>query len=361
MVSFVKTSLLKEGMQNIKNIYDENGRILLRKGNHLTQNAIRVIQEKGYRGLYIEDNNSHQQTPLPEPLIEDVELIRIATILMALYARKEIIRDPYDEFYVKHIKTLYDELDSLIDILFEAYREQRLIFELSDGRNRSNWLYFHCVNTCLLAIAIGIVEGKTRNLIKDTALAALLHDMGKAWYADSLVNQEKLDNKDKEEIKGHVDNIYRLLQQHNYSIDVLQGVREHHEKVDGSGYPYGLNGERMFDSAKIIAVANAYDNLTSINPYGDEKLIESEAINYLSVVGQYDQEAINALVKVVARYPVGTRVLLSNGVSGTVVKNNMGYPERPAVATNSGVIELTDMSKYSAVTVTSVLNDVVLL
>ena len=357
MIQFIKSALLEEGMLNAKSIYDENGKILLRKGNHLTPNSIRIIKEKGYRGMYIEDCSTSQQAPLPEPIVDDAEIIKIVSMLMDMYNRKEVIEDAYDEYYTKHLKTLYSEIDILIDTLSEAYREQRLIFELSDGRNSSNWLYYHCVNTCLLSIAIGIIECQPREFIKDVAFAAMLHDMGKTFYDNSIVNKANLNTDEKKLIQGHVNHMYRLLQSHNFSLDVLQGVREHHEKIDGSGYPFGLEGDRIYESARIIAVANTYDNLTNINPYSEQKQIESEAVNHMSITGWYDQRAINALVKVVARYSVGTRVILSNGVSGIVVKNTMGYMERPAVATKGEIIELTDLQKNSSITIISVIDE----
>lgn len=357
MILFCKSTQIREGMVNAKTIYDENGRVLLRKGNHLSKTAVKIIQEKGFRGVYIEEENSKLQAPLPEPLIEDTETIRIVALIKKLYERKEIIEDIYDSQYVGLLAELYEEVGKIRDTLEKAYQEENLIFELSDGRSMSNWLPFHCFNTCLLAISIAIVQGKQSEEIKDIGFAALVHDLGKSWYGE-LVNKEGLSEEEKEKLKGHVDHIYRVLQQQNYSIDVLQGVREHHEKLDGSGYPHGLSGNRIFASARIVSAANAYDNLTSINPYGEEKLLEAEAINHMSISGFYDPEAVNTLMKIVARYPVGTRVLLSSGSSGCVIKNTMGYPERPTVATSTGIIELTDMSKYASVTITKVLDEI---
>ena len=177
MILFCKSTQIREGMVNAKTIYDENGRVLLRKGNHLSKTAVKIIQEKGFRGVYIEEENSKLQAPLPEPLIEDTETIRIVALIKKLYERKEIIEDIYDSQYVGLLAELYEEVGKIRDTLEKAYQEENLIFELSDGRSMSNWLPFHCFNTCLLAISIAIVQGKQSEEIKDIGFAALVHDL----------------------------------------------------------------------------------------------------------------------------------------------------------------------------------------
>lgn len=106
----------------------------------------------------------------------------------------------------------------------------------------------------------------------------------------------------------------------------------HHERMDGSGYPYHLKGENIHKAARIVAVADVYDALTTDRFYR-KKLMPHEVIDYITSLGSqhFDQDVVDVFIRYIAYYPVGTGVILNTGERGIVKKYNKKYPTRPVV------------------------------
>ena len=153
-----------------------------------------------------------------------------------------------------------------------------------------------------------------------------------------------MEEKEKDLLKNHpsvgrsyVRSIYPGL-----SSRILAGIYQHHERVDGSGYPDGVKGDKIHEYAKIIAIADCYDAFTSARPYHPARL-PSEGIEFISANQGLDNRLVTAFVHKIAAYPAGTIVILSTGEDAIVVKNRPGYSSRPVVRTivDSRVIDMT--------------------
>lgn len=162
------------------------------------------------------------------------------------------------------------------------------------------YTYSHCVNVCLYSIAIGKklkLEGKE---IEDLAHAAMLHDIGKAHISPQILNKEgALSSEEFEIIKTHTTEgvvILESLKEKNQNI--LDSVVGHHEKMDGSGYPYGLDRHKIPYFAQIIAVADIFDALTTKRSY-KEALGSFAALKIMRdrMASALNEEALRALVE----------------------------------------------------------------
>ncbi len=357
MIEYVRTENLKPGDLTAKPLYDEHSRILLKADKELTETAIRVISQNGYKGVYINnvDEERRESIPIPEPLIEDLTQLQLMNLVRNIYQNKAIQQDFFDNQFMTDKKHLHDMLEDIIDILVKAEAEGQLLFELEDSRNMSTWLYYHSINVCFLAIGMAIKLGMNKLEIMDIALGAIYHDIGKAWFADSLINKKGLTESEKNMIRQHSEKMFRFLQKHNYSVSTLYAVWQHHEKINGSGYPSGLQGEKIVRSARIVACANVYDNLVNMNPYEGASMYQAEAIEYMSVNAELDMECLRALLQVVAPYPIGIRVRLSNGAQGVVVKNISDYPLRPVLIIGKELIFLHKDPNYRNITIAEVI------
>ncbi len=358
MVEYVRTENLKPGDIIAKSLYDENGRTLLMATKTLTETAIRVIRQYGYKGVYIDniDEFRRESIPIPEPLIDELTQMQLMSLLKTIYNNKAIQVDFYDAHFMSDKKKLHGMLEDIIDTLVKAEYQGKLLFELEDSRNINTWLYFHSMNVCFLSIGMAIKLGLSKQEIMEIALGAIYHDMGKAWFADSLVNKQGLSEVERKTLREHPEKMFRFLQKHNYSVSTLYAVWQHHEKANGEGYPSGLKGGKIVDSAKIVAAANVYDNLVNMNPYEDKlSMYQSEAIEYLSANDDQDLTCLRALFLIVAPYPVGTKVRLSNGVEGIVVKNFPDFPLRPALIAGKDVILLHKDPTYRNTTITEII------
>lgn len=357
MIEYIRTEKLKPGDKLVKPLYDENGRILLQAGKLITETAIRVIRQYGYKGIYIEnmDGLRREDIPIPNPLIDDLTQLQLISVLRHIYENKAIQHDFFDSRFMMDKKKLHDMLEEIIDTLYKAEAEGRLLFELEDSRNMSSWLYYHSINVCFLSIGTAIKKGLSKMETMEIALGAIYHDMGKAWFEDKVVNKRGLTEDERKMLREHPEKMFRFLQKHNYSVATLYSVWQHHEKANGEGYPSGLKADKIVDAAKIVSCANAYDNLINMNPYkGTLSMYQADAIEYMSANAEQDLEAIRMLFKIVAPYPVGVKVLLSNGAEALILKNIPDYPLRPAVIVGKDLVLLHKDPNYRNITIADV-------
>lgn len=357
MIEFVRTENLKVGDIIEKPLYDEKCRILMKAGNPLTQTAIRLIKQNGYKGIYIENNDSvrRELIPIAEPLLDELQQLKLMNLLKNIYENKNISRDFFDKQFMADKKQLHDFLEDIIDELVKAEREHRLLFEMEDNRNAGTWIFYHSINVCLLSIGMAIKMGKSKPEIMEIALGAIYHDLGKAWFSDSLVNRAGLSEVERKQLREHPEKMFRFLQKHNYSVKTLYAVWQHHEKLNGTGYPQQLKTEKIVESARIVSCANIYDNMINKNPYKGDSFYQEDAIEYLSASSELDINCLRALLQVVVPYPVGTRVYLSNVQQGVVVRNNVGMPLRPVLIINKELVYLNTDERYRNVTICNVI------
>ena len=124
---------------------------------------------------------------------------------------------------------------------------------------------------------------------------------------------------------------------------ILSCILHHHERMNGSGYPEKLRGEDIDLFARIVAVADVYDALTSERPYKSAWNPYEAMSNLIQSVDIFDSKVMNALIRVFGIYPPGTRFLLSNGERCVVIGTKKGKVFRPVVLSDNG--EIIDLSK----------------
>jgi putative nucleotidyltransferase with HDIG domain len=194
-------------------------------------------------------------------------------------------------------------------------------------------VYFHALNVTLLSMVLAKEMKAPAELIKLLGMGALFHDVGDAEIPDKVIR--KMDPLTKSELT--------LMQQHcAYGVDIgkklalppeaLLVIAQHHERVDGSGYPQKLQGPQLSLLSKIVAVVNVYDELC--NPVNPAKaLTPHEALStmYSQQRAQFDPLAMSTFVRCMGVYPPGTIVVLSNGALGLVTSVNSTRPLKPTV------------------------------
>jgi HD-GYP domain-containing protein (c-di-GMP phosphodiesterase class II) len=149
-----------------------------------------------------------------------------------------------------------------------------------------------------------------------------------------------------------------------FSITIPHVALQHHENVDGSGYPRQLTGEDIHRYAKIVAVANFFDNLVAGGGIEGKRLMPHEATECLMGYAgkRFDLETVIAFLRSIAIYPNGTSVKLSSGQIGVVVGQHTGLPARPIVRLfekdwDEHNVREVDLAKETTVFITQVLNE----
>jgi putative nucleotidyltransferase with HDIG domain len=194
----------------------------------------------------------------------------------------------------------------------------------------------HSVAVCALMIALARQLGLSGEEIRAAGTAGLLHDLGKARIPSDILNKPgKLTEQEFEVIKSHPRHGWDLLRQVRGIDDIsLDVCLHHHEKMDGTGYPDGLAGEEISLYARMGAVCDIYDAVTSNRPYKKGWDPAESLRNMARWTGSHlDAKVFGAFVKSVGIYPVGSLVRLESGLMGVVIEQGDASLLTPRVRT----------------------------
>ncbi len=222
--------------------------------------------------------------------------------------------------------------DKVKEILSFLKDHRTYIMNIPEEDNTPD-LYFsiHSVKSTVLALAIGEYLKLPPHKLIELGIATLLHELGMLLLPPNIYrSNRKLTDKERQIIRTHPVISYKTLKSAEYPSPICLAVLEHHEHIDGSGYPRGVDGSKISLYGKIIGVASAYSAATSKREFREGKDGHSGIMDLLRGKGtKYDETVLRALVYIISVYPVGTYVLLDNGARGIVVKTNLETPKHP--------------------------------
>jgi HD-GYP domain-containing protein (c-di-GMP phosphodiesterase class II) len=234
-----------------KDVFQDTGILMLNEGVALTTELITKLRYWGIGEVMIEElkpSFKEQQEVLLAPKITAAHdrMVGITQNIMTCDNIKEA-----DSFL---LRGMVGDIESQIDL------NTNLLLSLNHLKTYDSYLFSHVVNVCILALIIGRELRMSPEQLKDLGMAALLHDFGMIKIDRAIYDQgSKLTTEGWQEIKKHPDYGYNILAENDFSTEVLLGIRQHHERINGSGYPLGLKGSEIGQFGKIIAVADVYD------------------------------------------------------------------------------------------------------
>lgn len=208
------------------------------------------------------------------------------------------------------------------EISNSVLRNQGALISLARLKTADDYTYMHSVAVCALMIALARKLGLDEQQTRDAGMAGLLHDLGKAFIPLEVLNKPgKLTDEEFKLVKTHPEEGYKLLLNGKGISEVTKDVcLHHHEKVDGSGYPKSLNSDAISLHAKMGAVCDVYDAITSNRPY-KAGWDPAESIKRMAEwKGHFDPSIFQAFVKSLGIYPIGSFVRLESGKLGVVVE-----------------------------------------
>ncbi len=313
---------LKPGMEVARTIYNADGRVLLQIGIILDENYIRRLKEIDVLSVYIKDG-----------IIDDVEIPEVISEETRIKTIKEIKQNFMALEKSRKLNT--GAVKSLVDnILDEILYNSNVLVSLTDIQAFDDYTYGHSVNVCVLSIMTGITMGYNALKLRELALGALLHDIGKTKIDKSIINKpDDLTKAEYEEIKRHPQYGFDILRDYpEISLLSAHVAFQHHERWDGRGYPRGMTGENIHEYARITAAADVYDALMADRPYRPSYTV-SQALTVLKRMAgiHLDKNVVLALIANIAVYPIGTLVELNTGNIGVVVDINKEYPTKPVL------------------------------
>ncbi|MFW5970008.1 MAG: HD-GYP domain-containing protein [Halofilum sp. (in: g-proteobacteria)] len=194
---------------------------------------------------------------------------------------------------------------------------------LTNLKNRDEYTSIHCVNVCVLALAFGLDLGLDHGELVNLGTGALLHDVGKTKTPGGILNKPgPLDLREFEIMKRHPEDGYQLLAAGGVTTkEVLDIVRLHHERAAGTGYPFGLKGDEIPLLVRIVALVDTYDAMTSDRAYRNA-ISADDALNqlYRHEHDAFGVDLVEAFIRCLGIFPVGSVVELDNGAIGVVVR-----------------------------------------
>ena len=228
-----------------------------------------------------------------------------------------------------------EQINPLVENMIDSiFRNPDALLPLGRLKEHDNYTFQHSVSVCALMIAFARGLGLERSIIKEIAIGALLHDVGKAKVPDAILNKPaKLTEAEFAKMQSHVVQSIIILQ-HTPGISqiALDVAGQHHERYDGTGYPNQLKGEEISLYGQMGAIVDVYDALTSERVY-KKGMPPTEALGKLLEWSKYhfEPELVRKYIRMVGIYPTGSLVRLESGKLAIVLEQSRDKPTQPKV------------------------------
>lgn len=273
--------------------------------------AKNVVADDGYRITIYE----------PAPPVED-EIAHIYPV----YEKSQIAtREIFEALAEDREINLTNVTESITNMVESIERNPDALIWLSKLKQTDNHAYNHALNVSIMLMALANFMALPKKQIKDLGFAGLLQDIGKAKIPPELLHkQEKITAEEFNVLKKHVDHALALLEiTDNISGTVILTVSQHHERIDGTGYPYQLAGKQISLTGQMAGLIDTYCALTSNKVYakGVYNQLALEKIHALRDT-KFNGALIDQLVQFLGIYPVSTLVELNSGEVGVVIQQN---------------------------------------
>lgn len=322
------------GIKLSKPIYNENGKVLLSQGIELTDQLIEKLKKYHVSMIYIEDDISEGiecVQSVPEEL--RVEAIHVITegfkTILDVNSRKSNLQG-----MIKSGRAIRSFQKIFSDIYSSLKENQQALNLLATTKIHENNVYTHSLNVSIYACQLAIENGLPLKNIEEVGLGALLHDIGKMSIPPSILNKPgKLSEDEYELIKTHCESGFETLRKiHEIPVPVSHCALQHHERIDGLGYPRGLTDEKIHRYAKILSVADVFDAVTSHRDYRPAMLPHKGLeILYAGSGTQFEAKQVKLFANCIAIYPEGITVKLNDNRRGIVSKYNFNSAGRPTI------------------------------
>ncbi|MDR6552963.1 HD-GYP domain-containing protein [Paenibacillus qinlingensis] len=327
---FMPINMCQPGMRLAKNIYNDDGMVLLAVNVELTQRLLDRLFSYGIDYIYIED--ARTDDIIQEDIIQDETRSRAVTEIRNTF--KKVMEDSNKRGAVNYYNIGRNFRDVMKMIIDDLSAHEGAMVMLNNMNVKDNYLFQHSVNVSIYAIMLGISYGYSREKLETLGLGALLHDIGKTKVPLGILRKpSQLTPEEFQEMKNHTTYGFNLLKDEpNIPLLSAHCALQHHERINGSGYPRGIKGNEINEFARWIGLVDSYDAMTTTRVYR-RPLLPHEAMEQLFAGSgtMYDQSQIALFRDKIAIYPLGITVRLNTGEYGIVSKLNMAVPHRPTI------------------------------
>lgn len=304
----LKPNQLKTGMVTAQSIFNEKGAPFLVRGTPLTDRYIYRLRQLSVPELHVTSLSSNFQLQPPPDIVEE------RTRVQAVDNVAETFREAEENgrFDMTRLEKCADFL--VRDIM----AKKKNLVQITDIRLHDSYTFSHSVNVAVLSTMLGDLCGYSKRKLQIITLGGLLHDIGKLAVPTPILNKSgSLTAGEFKIIRRHPSEGRKILKELTSPIASILAIIavQHHEHLDGSGYPYHVRGKSIHPYSRITAIADVYDALTSVRPY--KRAYKPNVVYRMMMqnsTGHFDMDRLRLFFDNVAIYPVGT-----------VMKTQLGY------------------------------------
>ena len=312
---------LKSNMILARAVENPSGGILLYEGARLREEQIQKLVDNMVTEVYVNDGNGKEAS------IYTIDTFQKESI--------DMIRESVETRIRTHDN---DEMEEIIDTASSIIKEIVTNVDIANcmvNVKRQNCdMYTHMLSVASLSTIMAIKAGFSEDQLKDVAIGSLLHDIGlssvEVPYDDIEIS--RMPAADKLNYRKHVITGYETVQAFNWISDTCKMiVLSHHERIDGSGYPFHKAGERIPPEVRIVSICDHFDEM--INGIGYKKRRVHEVVEYFRTNETYlfDYELMNLVLSTIAWFPTGSKVKTNEGEIAVIYKQNVELPDRPVL------------------------------
>ena len=342
----VSTTDLVPGMVTYEDVYNYSNQMILPKDTVLTDKMITRLEFYSILSIRIKEDGEKI------PVSED-----------STYSEKIKSTEEFKEFeenFFENVDSLESEMNDIVskntpinptemlkkttDLIPNTVTTFHVFDMLHNMRQYDDFTYTHSVNVALICNVFGRWLRFSQKDIETLTLCGLLHDKGKLIIPDEVITKsDVLTDEEFKLVKKHAFEGYRVLKGRDLDESVSNSALMHHERCDGTGYPLGLTGPRIKDFAKIVAIADVYDAMTSKRVYRGP-LCPFKVIEIFIEEGlqKYEAKYILTFLNQITNTYIHNRVRLTNGQEGDIVLINQLDIARPIVKCGNEFVNLAE-------------------
>lgn len=335
---FVRTRSLKNGMRIDQKVVDKLGRTLIAQNTVLDDFLIDSLAKLGVAGIYVREGEEdpEDKNVAPETL-EKIEKLKVedrAKVSISESVKQRVAEGVQYLYSNTSSESFLDTTNNITSDLMKAITDNDAIaVDISALKVSDEYTFKHSVDVATMAMIIAKKHGLKQQEIYEIGISGLLHDVGKSKIPNEVLNKPgKLNDMEFALMKQHTLFGYAILKdKQDISSSISMGVLQHHEKINGKGYPLGTPENKISQYARILSVADIYDALVTERPYKSAFSQRDAVEMIMSMTGELDINVMKSFLGSVILYPVGCTVQLSNGERARVVENTPDYILRPKV------------------------------
>ncbi|GKX30362.1 HD family phosphohydrolase [Vallitalea longa] len=346
-VKHINTVDIAEGMVLAEDVIYSNGLLLFPKNTVITDRHILKLSLYNIRSVYIKDfidDPTYTKAPIKRELTpQQIKTRRNFIKFNEDYKVQENkVKDSLNEISDGRSVKITDLFSISSNLVSDLGTQSDLFNHLCHLKTSDDTTYTHCLNVSMLCNIFARWLHFTNSQIEALTVAGLLHDIGKMKINPNILNKPgKLTKEEFEIIKKHPKIGYDMIKDRDFDEGIKQAILLHHEKMDGTGYPFGLSWDKIHPYAKIVSIVDIYDAMTSertyhhrYSPFKVIKIFEEECYGIL------DTEYMYIFLEHIAHNYIGSIARLSTGEECEIKFIHKKAPSRPIVQVDNNMIDL---------------------